>query len=211
MGTGHISKQQRREQARRRAQRRQSRRVLVVVGLLLAVAAITTTAVVLSGSDDETTTASGAAVSTDAEGWVLPAMGATATSQDTVALADLAGSPTIVNFFASWCTACDAELPAFVSVTEQVGDQVDFVGIASQETGDPMFMPDRHGLDGLWPLARDAGPDGSGLTRALGARGMPVTAFYDAEGALLQRHVGALTEASLLETIAELYGIEPHA
>lgn len=210
MGTGHISQQQRREEARGRAQRRQHRRVLVVVGLLFVVAAVTTTAVVLSG-DDETVTASGAAVSTEAEGWVLPAMGSAATSQDTIALADFAGSPTIVNFFASWCTACDAELPAFVSVTDQVGDQVDFVGVASQETGDPMFMPDRHGLDGLWPLARDAGPDGSGLTRALGARGMPVTAFYDAEGALLQRHVGALTEASLLATIAELYGIEPRA
>lgn len=149
--------------------------------------------------------------STEPEAWVLPAMGSTADEVDTLALADFAGQPTIVNFFASWCTACDAELPAFVAVTNDLGDRVDFVGVASQETGDPMFMPDRHGLDGLWPLARDAGPGGGGLSRALGARGMPLTAFYDEDGVLLDSHVGAMTEDSLRATIAALYGIESDA
>lgn len=210
MSTGHVSKNQRREEARRRAQRSQTRRVVVALVSVLAVAAIAVGLITLTGDGDEQAATAGG-VSTEVEAWVLPAMGSTADQQDTVALADFAGQPTIVNFFASWCTACDVELPAFVSVTEQLGDQVQFVGVASQETGDPMFMPERHGLDGLWPLARDAGPDGSGLTRGLGARGMPVTAFYDDEGGLLHRHVGALTESSLLDTIAELYGVEPEA
>lgn len=207
MTNGHVSKQQRREEARRRAQKAQTRRTLVWVGALLAAAAAVAVVVALSLDDGGDRGASG--LSTDPDRWVLPAMGSTAEAQEQVALADFAGRPTIVNFFASWCTACDAELPAFVAVTRDLGDEVDFVGVASQETGDPMFMPDRHGLDGLWPLAEDAGPDGSGLSRALGARGMPMTAFYDAEGALLERHVGALTEDSLREAITELFGIEP--
>lgn len=208
----HVSKQERREQARRRAQQRQTRRTLVWVVAVLVLGGAMTVALTSGGSDGaDGTGADGTGVTTAVEAWVLPAMGSTAEQQDTVALADFAGTPTVVNFFASWCTACDAELPAFVAVTEQVGDRVDFVGVASQETGDPMFMPDRHGLDGLWPLAEDAGPDGSGLSRGLGARGMPVTAFYDVDGTLLQRHVGAMTESSLLATIDELYGIEPQA
>lgn len=208
----HVSKQERREQARRRAQQRQTRRTLVWVVGVLVIGGAMTVALTSGGSDGaDGTGADGTGVTTAVEAWVLPAMGSTAEQQDTVALADFAGTPTVVNFFASWCTACDAELPAFVAVTEQVGDRVDFVGVASQETGDPMFMPDRHGLDGLWPLAEDAGPDGSGLSRGLGARGMPVTAFYDVDGTLLQRHVGAMTESSLLATIDELYGIEPQA
>ncbi len=207
MANGHVSKQQRREESRRRAQKTQTRRTLVGVGALVAAVTAISVVVGLSVGDDADGSAGG--VSTDTEGWVLPAMGSTADAQEHVALADFAGQPTIVNFFASWCTACDAELPAFVAVTQDLGDEIDFVGVASQETGDPMFMPDRHGLDGLWPLAEDAGPDGSGLSRALGARGMPMTAFYDAEGALLERHVGALTEDSLRQVITELYGIEP--
>lgn len=205
MTSGHVSKKERREQARRRAQRRHARRTLAWVAGVLAVAIAVGVGATLRGGDGD---GGAAGVSTAVDGWRLPAMGATAERQATVALADLGGQPTIANFFASWCTACDAELPAFVAVTEDLGDQIDFVGIASQETGDPMFMPDRHGLDGLWPLARDAGADGSGLSRALGARGMPVTAFYDADGQLVHRHVGALTETSLRDTIAELYGIE---
>lgn len=206
---GDLSKQQRREQARRRAEQRRTRRILVWVVAVLVVGGATAIALAGGGGDDDG--AGGGAVTTAVEGWVLPAMGSTAQQQETLALDEFSGSPTIVNFFASWCVACDAELPAFVAVTQQVGDQIDFVGVASRETGDPMFMPERHGLDGLWPLARDAGPEGSGLTKGLGARGMPVTAFYDADGSLLRVHVGALTESSLLGTIDELYGIEPEA
>lgn len=202
MADGHVSKQQRRDDARRRAERRQARQVLAWgVGLALVGVAVTT-GLALGGGDAERTLA-------DPDGWVLPAMGSTADQQDTVALADFAGRPTVVNFFASWCAACDMELPAFVSATHQVGDRVQFVGIASQEIGDPMFMPERHGLDGLWPLARDVGPDGSALSRALGARGMPITVFYDQDGRLLQRHVGALSEDALLGLIEEFYGDLP--
>lgn len=203
---GHMSKRQRREQAQQRVRQRESRRMMAWIGSTVAVVAVgivvATTVGGLGGTPGE---------STEPEAWVLPAMGSTADEVDTLALADFAGQPTIVNFFASWCTACDAELPAFVAVTNDLGDRVDFVGVASQETGDPMFMPDRHGLDGLWPLARDAGPGGGGLSRALGARGMPLTAFYDEDGVLLDSHVGAMTEDSLRATIAALYGIESDA
>ena len=205
MGDGNLSKRERREQNRARARRKQVQRTAAWAVAAVAVLAVSVAFV----TRPDPGAASG--VTTDVDGWVLPAMGQTAASQDTVALADFAGQPAVVNFFASWCTACDAELPAFVSVTEQLRDRVQFVGIASQETGDPMFMPNRHGLDGLWPLARDAGPGGGGLSRGLGARGMPVTAFYDSDGSLLRQHVGAMTEGSLLATISELFGITPDA
>ncbi len=144
---------------------------------------------------------------TDPDGWDLPAMGPTAEAQERVTLADYRGTPLVANFFASWCTACDAELPGFARVSKEMEGQVQFVGIASQETGDPMFMPRRHGLD-WWPLARDiGGGTGSGLSTALGARGMPLTAFYDANGTLLRVQIGAMSEPQLRDMIRTLYGI----
>jgi cytochrome c biogenesis protein CcmG/thiol:disulfide interchange protein DsbE len=124
-----------------------------------------------------------------------------------VRLADFRGKPVVVNFFASWCTACDFELPGFARVSDELRDQVTFVGVAALETGDPVTMPERHGIT-WWPLARDIGSRGNDLHAALGGRGMPVTAYYDDTGNLLHVETGAIDEATLRERITSLYQIE---
>ena len=124
-----------------------------------------------------------------------------------VQLVDFRGKPVVVNFFASWCTACDFELPGFARVSDELRDQVTFVGVAAIETGDPMTMPERHGIT-WWPLARDIGSRGNDLHAALGGRGMPITAYYDDTGNLLHVDTGAIDEAALRERITSLYQIE---
>ncbi len=124
-----------------------------------------------------------------------------------VRLADFRGKPVVVNFFASWCTACDFELPGFARVSDELRDQVSFVGVAALETGDPMTMPERHGIT-WWPLARDIGSRDNDLHAALGGRGMPITAYYDDTGNLLHVETGAIDEATLRERITSLYQIE---
>jgi thiol-disulfide isomerase/thioredoxin len=124
-----------------------------------------------------------------------------------IRLADFEGKPLVVNFFASWCTSCDFELPGFARVSDELRDEVTFVGVNALETGDPLFMPERHGIT-WWPLAKDIGSRGNALHAALGGRGMPITAFYDADGNLLHVDPGALDEATLRDRIATLYQIE---
>lgn len=144
--------------------------------------------------------------STDPESWVLPGIDGTGE----IRLADFAGQPVVVNFFASWCTACDAELPVFRAASEQLRGQVTFVGVNTLETGDRMFMPERHDIT-WWPLARDVGgPQGNGLHSALsgGLDAMPITAWYDADGRLLHVDRGALPEPALHQRLAQLYGID---
>jgi len=116
----------------------------------------------------------------------------------------------VVNFFASWCVACDIELPGFAHVSEQLRGQVQFVGVASLETGDPYLMPRRH-LITWWPLAADVGgTNKNGLHRALAdGRSMPITAFYDARGKLLHAHIGLLPEDALRASIRQLFGDPP--
>ena len=145
---------------------------------------------------------------TGVEEWDLPAIGPTAETQDRVALADFRGSPIVVNFFASWCDACDRELPGFRNVSNELVGRVTFVDIASQETGNPLFMPERHDVD-WWTLARDVGGRNlSGLSEALGVPGMPLTAFYDESGVLLEVWAGVISETALRQKIQTHYGIE---
>ncbi len=178
-----------------RAQRRQ-RRTWWAAGALGVAALIGLAVLAGSGSGG------GSGVS-DPAAFDLPAI----EGEARVRLADFEGKPVVVNFFASWCTACDFELPGFARVSNDLRDQVTFVGVVALETGDPMTMPERYGIT-WWPLARDIGSRDNDLHAALGGRGMPITAYYDDIGNLLHVDTGAIDEAALRERITSLYQIE---
>src|SRR5215469_3581901 len=127
-----------------------------------------------------------------------------------VRLAHYRGKPVVVNFFASWCTECQAELPGFRQEAIALKGKVTFIGVDSLETGDKNFLPDLFRLAGPFAaLASDVGPDGNDLHAALGGGNtMPLTAFYDADGRLLDVERGALVPVSVLQAkIAQLYGV----
>ena len=127
-----------------------------------------------------------------------------------VRLAGYRGKPVVVNFFASWCTQCQAELPGFAREASALKGKVVFIGVNSLETGDKNFLPDRfHLAASFTALARDVGPNGNDLHAALGGGNtMPLTAFYSAGGRLLDVERGALVPVSALQArIAQLFGI----
>lgn len=172
------------------------RTIGLAAGVALAVAAFGVFAVDQGAAPSGTSTAPTA--------WVLPALH----GGGQVRLADFRGRPTVVDFFASWCTACDFELPGFADVSAKLKGRVDFVGVNALETGDRDYMVRRHGI-AWWPLAADVGgANGSGLHDALGGgSSMPITAFYDADGRLLRVDRTALPEDALKQELAQLYGI----
>jgi thiol-disulfide isomerase/thioredoxin len=142
--------------------------------------------------------------STQPAAWRLPSLG----GAGEVSLAALHGHPVVVDFFASWCTACRGELPGFAALSERLKGQVTFAGVDSEENGDGLAMARQFGV-GWWPLARDVGgTQASGLHDALGARGMPLTAFYDSSGKLLTVVLGAISEDDLRGRLQTLYGVD---
>jgi thiol-disulfide isomerase/thioredoxin len=147
-----------------------------------------------------------AGYSTDPAAWDLPRID----GAGHIRLTDFAGRPLVVNFFASWCVACDAELPGFAAASAALRGQVAFVGVNALETGDRLSMPRRHGIT-WWPLARDVGgSNGDGLHGALsaGLDAMPITAWYDSRGRLLHVDRGALPGSALRARLHELYAID---
>jgi cytochrome c biogenesis protein CcmG, thiol:disulfide interchange protein DsbE len=125
-----------------------------------------------------------------------------------VRLARFAGRPTVVNFFASWCTACNAELPDFRQAAGALQGRVNFLFVNSNESGDWRPMAERNGIL-RFPLAKDInGTGGNGLYRSLGGTGgMPITAFYDSRGKVIDVSYGALTGGLLDQKLQRLYGV----
>ena len=146
---------------------------------------------------------------TSARGWDLPAAANDPDDDGRITLAEFRGEPLVVNFFANWCVACDAELPGFARVSDELRGRVRFVGVHSQEDGGTLDLPEEHGV-AWWPIARDINGTlggGSGLYDNLRRTpGMPITAFYGDDGRVLEV-TSALSEAQLRDAIARHYGV----
>lgn len=187
--------------ARRTAARR---RRLTQIGVAIAAVGIIA-AVAVFGFRGNSAGTAGSNTTTSA--WNLPELN----GHGRVTLAGFHGQPTVVNFFASWCEACDAELPGFHDLAQQLHGTVNFVGVDSLETGDPNYMPRRHHLPGTFAaLARDVGgANNSGLHDALGGgNNMPLTAFYDSQGKLLDVERTEVPEPTLRALLHRYYGID---
>lgn len=181
------------------AQRRRRSAVAFGAVAVLAVAALL---VVAFQADDR----GGGSGTTDAASFDLPALD----GDGRVRLTEFRGRPLVLNFFASWCTQCDTELPEFRDTARALDGQIEFVFVNSNEDGDWRPMAERNDIL-EFPLAEDVGgTQGNGLYRAVGGPGgMPITAFYDAEGNLVDVAFGALLGGALDDRLEELYGVRP--
>ena len=186
-----------------RAPRRRALAALSVAGGLAVLAGIGAFAAsaVTGGSSDVTTNAS-SPVAGAAMGPAAPTNAFALFDGSSSDFTDYVGRPLVVNFWASWCPSCIAELSeAFVPVQERFGDDVAWLGVNLQdERAEALELVAETGV--RFDLAED--PDGE-LYRAFGGFSMPYTAFISADGVIVEEHNGALSQSQLEEMILELF------
>lgn len=113
------------------------------------------------------------------------------------------GRPIVVNFFASWCPACTAELGALSRVWRSHHRQVLFVGV---DTDDPYPAKARR-LLAQAGVGYRIGVDNLSvpLTNAWGlANGLPATFFLDANGKIVIEVLGGESATVLDRRVQEL-------
>ena len=96
-------------------------------------------------------------------------------------LKDYAGKGVVLNFWATWCIPCVAEMPALAKLASMIDpEHVAVLPLSSDRMGVPAVQKffDAQGIKGL-PILLD--PKGE-AARAFGSRGIPTTILIDARG-----------------------------
>ena len=132
------------------------------------------------------------------------------TSDDqTVSLSDLRGRPVLVNFWASWCTPCQAEMPAMQRVYQDFkGQGLEILAVNATYQDDPQVALNyvlEHEL--TFPILYDSNADSARLFQV---RALPTSFFIDEQGIIRDVVVGGpMAEALLRIRVKEL--LENHS
>jgi thiol-disulfide isomerase/thioredoxin len=193
-----MSGGRRRQEARLAARRRN---LLLIVGAVGAIALVGVAALFGGPSG-------GAVEGTAALGEPAPEVRLTDFEGQEFSLQDYEGRPVVMNFWASWCPFCAAEMPDFEKVHRSVADEVAFLGIDQCESCQG------GSADAARELARETGvtyrlaedPDGSVFV-AFGGSSMPTTVFIDADGRVVEHIGGMLSESQLRDNVSRLFGV----
>jgi cytochrome c biogenesis protein CcmG, thiol:disulfide interchange protein DsbE len=140
----------------------------------------------------------------DPKGYAAPALELPRLDgQGTLSLADLAGKPVVVNFWASWCTTCKAEAATVVAAEKKWRDKgVVFVGVDSVDKDDAArAFQEQYGME----YASVVDPEGSTAAQWR-VTAYPETFFIDRNGRFVSAVRTGVDEVTLDENIAAIAG-----
>jgi len=102
-------------------------------------------------------------------------------------LADFQGKVVILNFWATWCGPCRAEVPDLVALQERYKDHLQIIGldVDDDDTAEIQKYVKETGID--YPVAMT--PDDLRVQYG-GIPALPTTFILDTEGRVVQKHVG---------------------
>jgi cytochrome c biogenesis protein CcmG/thiol:disulfide interchange protein DsbE len=116
-----------------------------------------------------------------------------------IALAELRGTPVVLNFWASWCDPCRTEAPVLQRGWREAGRQgVLFLGLDMQDATEDARQFLRE-FSITYPNVREAGDETS---RRYGMTGIPETFFISARGQVVGHVIGAITSDQLRAGVA---------
>jgi cytochrome oxidase Cu insertion factor (SCO1/SenC/PrrC family) len=133
-------------------------------------------------------------------GGVAPAFQVSALDGGKVSLSDFSGKPLVLNFWATSCAPCRAELPLLQQEAARRNLPLLLVDERDSGTAARAFL---RGLDVRSPVASD--PDGS-VGRLYGVSVLPVTVFIRSDGTIEGKYLGQTNAAILADHLAALTG-----
>ena len=121
---------------------------------------------------------------------------------EALTLSDLRGQPVILNFWATWCLPCRAEMPELERLHQRLAEAgVVVLGVNQAETAaDIASYREEIGIS--FPTVVD---QRMGVSREYLVNSIPTTFFIDREGTIQTLFIGPMTDAVLAENLRTIY------
>jgi cytochrome c biogenesis protein CcmG, thiol:disulfide interchange protein DsbE len=117
-------------------------------------------------------------------------------------LAELKGSPVVINKWASWCGPCRSEFPVFQQVGTERGKEIAFLGLNS---GDSTAPARKFLAEYPVPFPSYLDPDEKIARKVSAPANYPITVFVDARGKIAFIHQGPYERPQDLEADIDRY------
>lgn len=133
-------------------------------------------------------------------GYRAPAFTLNTTIGESVNLGDYEGRPIVLNFWATWCPPCRAEIPHFQESSVKYDGRAVILGV---DQGEPLPIVADFGssLGVTYPLLLDTDND---VNRQYAVSALPTTIFIDGEGIVREVYSGIVNRAVLEDRIEKL-------
>lgn len=140
-----------------------------------------------------------------ANGQLAPDFTLTNLSGEEVTLSDLRGKHIILNFWATWCPPCEAEMPHFQKYYDKYAekDNVEIIGVNATYAKEKVERVEQFvsGYELTFPILLE--PTGN-VAKQYEVLTIPATFFIDAEGYVQRQIKGPLDLEALQDYVAEL-------
>ena len=125
-----------------------------------------------------------------------------------IAMASLRGKVVLINFWATWCPPCRAEIPDLIALQEKYRDRLQIIGISEDEGGPEIvrrFVAE-HRIN--YPILMTS-PEIEKKFPGIGA--LPTSFVIDRDSRLVQKHIGMLTARTTEYETRHLAGLPVNA
>ena len=138
----------------------------------------------------------------------VPAFTMTDLEGRTLSSIDWHGKVVLINFWATWCPPCRAEIPDLIALQKKYHDKVVIIGVSEDEIAVDAVKRFA-GAQGMnYPVVMTT-PEIRKIFRGVAA--LPTTFILDREGRLAQKHVGMLNAINTEAEARVLAGLSPNA
>jgi thiol-disulfide isomerase/thioredoxin len=121
---------------------------------------------------------------------------------EAIRLEELRGQPVILNFWASWCAPCRAEMPALEKIAQEYASKGLVMLLVNQGESEASITPFLEGVGISAPVLLDRDLTATSLYRV---NALPPTFFIDKDGRIQDYIIGGpMTEAYLSSRVLSL-------